>query len=373
MARRIHYIDWLRVLAVLLLLPFHTSRVFNAHEPFYVKSTYLSILLSYVLGFISVWHMPLLFLLAGASSFFALAKRSGGQYAAERVKRLLVPFVFGFFVLIPPQTWYGARFNLGYSQSFWHYLTSGSFLVWNIRDGGDYYGGFGIGQLWFILWLFVISLVALPIMLWGRGERGKRAMSRFARWLAHPAGTLLAAVILLLAHALPDPIGKPPFYYLAFFLLGYAIMFEHDTFSDAAVRWTWASLALGCALTVWWVVSFRLRDSLPDPSWARAGLALLGELGAWLIIVGLIGAGKRWLDQPSPQLSYLAEASYPIYIIHQTMIVIAAFYLVQLPLGGVAQWTLILVVATVATFGLYEGVRRVEPLRFLFGMRPSKI
>ena len=58
-------------------------------------------------------------------------------------------------MLIPPQTWYGARFNSGYTDSYWHYLSSGDFLKWNIQDGGDYYGGFGIGQLWFIMFLLL--------------------------------------------------------------------------------------------------------------------------------------------------------------------------------------------------------------------------
>ena len=110
---RQHYIDWLRVLAVLLLFPYHVSRVFNAGDPFYVKADQVSGALNGVLAFVSVWHMPLLFLLAGASTYFALGRRSSGQYLGERVKRLAVPFVFGFFVLIPPQTWYGGRFNSG--------------------------------------------------------------------------------------------------------------------------------------------------------------------------------------------------------------------------------------------------------------------
>ena len=143
---RQHYIDWLRVLAVLLLFPFHASRVFNTDDPFYMKAAHLSGPVSDVLNFISVWHMPLLFVLAGASTFFALGKRSTGQYLRERRARLLVPFLFGIFVLIPPQTWYGGRFNSGYTPSFWHYLVSGDFLKWNIKDGGDYYGGFGIGH-----------------------------------------------------------------------------------------------------------------------------------------------------------------------------------------------------------------------------------
>mgnify|MGYP001025463243 FL=1 len=149
MSKRLHYIDWLRVLAVLLLFPFHTWRIFNAGDPFYVKSAYLSQTINSVIWFIDFWHMPLLFLLAGASTYFALRKRTGLQYAGERLLRLGVPLLFGWAVLIPPQTWYGARFNSGYTGSFFSYLTSGDWLVWNVQGGGDYYGGFGIGQLWF--------------------------------------------------------------------------------------------------------------------------------------------------------------------------------------------------------------------------------
>jgi glucans biosynthesis protein C len=158
--RRVYFIDWLRILALLLLFPFHTMRVFDTGDPFYVKASTLSDAVTGVIDFISVWHMPLLFFLAGCSTYFALRKRSGGQYAWERVKRLLVPLVFGILILIPPQTWYGGRFNSGYADSYGHYLTSGDFLRWNVQDGGDYFGGFGIGQLWFIMFLLFISLVA---------------------------------------------------------------------------------------------------------------------------------------------------------------------------------------------------------------------
>jgi len=97
------YIDWLRIFAVLLLFPFHTLRVFN-DEDLYVKALPVAEWVDGVLWFISIWHMPLLFFLAGCSTYLALHKRRGGQYALERTKRLLVPLVLGIFVLIPPQT-----------------------------------------------------------------------------------------------------------------------------------------------------------------------------------------------------------------------------------------------------------------------------
>jgi fucose 4-O-acetylase-like acetyltransferase len=93
-------LDWVRVLAVLLLVPFHAARIFDIFETFYVKNDTLSPWLSHiVVFFLNKWHMPLLFLLAGASSWYALRFRSGARYLGERLKRLPVPFVFGTLVL----------------------------------------------------------------------------------------------------------------------------------------------------------------------------------------------------------------------------------------------------------------------------------
>ena len=138
---------------------------------------------------------------------------------AERVKRLLVPLLFGVLILIPPQTWFGARFNSGYQGSYLHYLSGDAFFSIDFREGGDYFGGLGIGHLWFILFLLIISLAALP--LWGgRREEGSRVVS-LSRFLAHPGAWPLAGLAILLGEALPDIGGKNIFYYFVFFTLGY--------------------------------------------------------------------------------------------------------------------------------------------------------
>ncbi len=124
-----------------------------------------SVPLAYVLSFIDRWHMPLLFLLAGASTFLALRKRTTREYLGERVKRLLVPFAFGVALLIPPQTFVGAGFNSGYADGFIHYITSGDFLVlehtrrWRLLrrlPGSAQSGGSCSGCSW-------LSLLALPL------------------------------------------------------------------------------------------------------------------------------------------------------------------------------------------------------------------
>jgi peptidoglycan/LPS O-acetylase OafA/YrhL len=368
--KRLHYIDWLRVLAVLLLFPFHTSRVFNFDDPFYIKSVETSVALNYTLGFIDRWHMPLLFLLAGASTYLALGKRSGRAYASERVLRLLVPLVFGIFVIIPPQTWVGAQYNSGYTGTFVEYITSGQFLVFNFGPGGDYYGGFGLGQLWFILFLLLMSLILLPFLLWGRSDRGSQRVAAWARRLARPVWWLLPPIILWVAEGLPDVAGKNWFYYAAYFALGFVVIAD-ARFAEDAERHRWAGLAIGTVICAAYVASGSLRGAMPDPSPQLMAVNLVGMFGIWAMLIGMLGAGKRYLDRTSPALAYLAEASYPVYILHQTVIVLAAFWLVRLPVGLPAQWTAVFVTAVVVTFAVYEVVRRFGVVRFLFGMRPK--
>lgn len=364
--KRLHYVDWLRVLAVLLLFAFHTGRVYNAGEAFYVKGPETSTLVSRLLGFVDTWHMPLLFLLAGASTYLALGKRTRAQYARERVQRLLVPFIFGVLVLIPPQTWFGARFNTGYSGSYPGYLASGDFLVPDIRDGGDYYGGLGTGHLWFIVFLFLISLIVLPLWAGRRAELSRTA--RFSRFLARPSGWLVAGFVIMLAEGLPGIAGKNFFYYLVFFVLGYIAMCS-DQFMNAAERWRWPALVTGIAATVWWVATGAWRDGLADPSVARTGVVYVGMMARWLVIIGLLGLARRLLNRPSGALAYLAEGSYPVYILHQTLIVTLAFYVVGFDVAWPVQWALLLVSSVVMTFLCYEAIRRVGWLRVVFGMR----
>jgi glucans biosynthesis protein C len=91
--------------------------------------------------------------------------------------------------------------------------------------------------------------------------------------------------------------------------------------------------------------------------------------GMWLTLMGMLGFGRRYLDRTSLAQRYLAEGSYPVYILHQTVIVVLAFYIVTIPITGVVQWLVLFICAIVGTFVLYEIVRRVDALRFLFGMK----
>jgi glucan biosynthesis protein C len=165
-------IDWLRLMAVFLLFFFHTARIFTPDEDFYAHNDVTSNLLDRLfIDPVWPWHMSLFFLLAGASTWYALRKRSGGKYAKERFKRLFIPFIFGLFVLIAPQSYLGLLSHSDQSISYFEWYPDFFHLQADDEDG-YFLGGHTWGHLWFVMHLFVYSLLALPLFLFFKRETG---------------------------------------------------------------------------------------------------------------------------------------------------------------------------------------------------------
>ncbi len=171
-ATRRYDLDWLRIIAVFLLVPFHSALIFslNPRDVVYIKDVIESRALIALAGFINLWHMPLLFVIAGTSSWFALEKRAAGQYLSERVRRLLIPAVFGILLLVPLMTY---THFLGQPErpDFWAYY-AGFFRI-NPNDLTGVAGTFTPAHLWFIVFLFVFSLLGLPLFLSSRNRPGR--------------------------------------------------------------------------------------------------------------------------------------------------------------------------------------------------------
>jgi glucans biosynthesis protein C len=365
---RVYYIDWLRVIAVLLLILFHTARIFDIWDPFYVKNAETSSFLSYsVITFLNQWQIPLLFLLAGSSTWFALAIRSGKEYAAERLKRLLLPFLFGILVIVPPQA-YLARFQkLGYNAN---YL---KFLMDYFRVRGDltgYTGLFTPGHLWFILFLFAFSLASLPFLLYLRGSAGRKWISRLANSCENHLGLLLFLVPLIVAGALPDIGGKNPFVYITLFVYGF-ILVADVRFQKILDNFRWAALILGLITLAGLIALEAINLPTPKYSWGDILSFLLRTTDTWFWLMAILGFGQRYLNRTNPFLAYAAEGSYPFYILHQTVIVIIGYFVVQWDASTAVKYILIAGASLTATTLLYDRlVRHINLARFLFGMKP---
>jgi glucan biosynthesis protein C len=370
--KRRYDIDWLRALAVLVLIPFHAARLFDIWEPFYAKSDRVSGALSYIfVGAVNSWHMPLFFLLAGASTWFALGFRSGGQYVWERFKRLIVPLLFGLLVIVPPQSYLGALTYDEFEGAFFEYYPR-FFRIGAAGDLSGYMGGFTPAHLWFILFLFLISLLVLPLLLHLQRPRGRRFVDRLAASFSRqPVNVCWLVLPLIAAGGLPDIGDKNLFYYLVLFVYGYVLMVD-ARFEDVPDRVKGPALAVGLALLVGLLAILATDVTLPDWAWLVLGAVHDGPLTLSLL-VAILGFGRRWLDFDHPVLAYAREAAYPFYILHQTVIVLIGYYVVQWDIGVWPKFLLVCLVSVPAILLVYEVlVKRTSVTRFLFGMKPRR-
>ncbi len=355
---RRHDLDWLRIGAVLLLIPFHSARVFDLWDPFYVKNATRSGALSWsVIALLEPWHMPLLFVLAGAATWFALGHRSTGQYAGERFKRLLIPFLFGIAVIVPPQTYLAGWFH-GRHVSLGRY--------WDFSgDLTGYYGGWTPAHLWFIMFLFIFSIVALPLFAFLR-RRPVRAT-----WLL-----FAMPLILALTNALPAPDDGPqnPFYSLALFVGGFLLV--ADVRAEGRVHRAWKPLLAAAATTMATVLLVKhsgVLDTWSEDSLPFTGFEMLYQINAWICVLAVLGAGHAFLNRENRVLRYANEGAYPFYLLHQTVIIAVAYVVVRWNLGLWPKYAALLTVSFGLTLGLYElVVRRTNAIRFLFGLKAKR-
>lgn len=365
-ARR-YDIDWLRIIAVLLLFPFHVARIFNLDEQFYAKSAVLSRGLTYVITYLEPWHMPLFFFLAGASTWFALSHRGGGSYAWERFKRLLVPFLFGLVVLIPPQSYLGLLGHGGEPGSFFNWLPT-FFQLHEADMDGYFMGGMTFGHLWFIIHLFFYSLILLPLVLFLRRGAGRRIVDLLARAATKPLVILTFGLLATPAMFVPDLAGGNPVRLAVPFLLGYLLVSD-ARFEMAVDRHKLAALILGPVACV--AVAYFAANGGPGlTGWVSGVYEFYAALMLpWFCIVAFLGYGRRFLNRGGAVQRYAAEASYPVYLLHQTVIVAVGFAVLKAGLGVPLSYTLIVAGSFAGTLICYEAVRRVNVLRVLFGLK----
>jgi glucans biosynthesis protein C len=374
---RLHYLDTLRVLAVFVVFLFHASMPFTLAQS-EIANPETSLVATLFFGaFLAPWGMPFFFLLAGAGTCFALQRRTARQFAGERLRRLFVPFLVGCALFTPFQMLFEWMFRVRvgtFEGSYFQFFFFERFAGWN----PTLFGWLGY-HLWFLGYLFVDSLLLLPLFLWLKGDAGRRVVSWLARLCEHRGGLLLFILPLLLIQLglrpfYPDERNWADFfYYLVFFLAGY-LFYADERFLRAVRRDRWLVLAVGIAALLGLVASVALGAgesliSTPGSSafyifWAGA------VVDAWCWSVTMLYVGMRFLDFSNKWTRYGQEAILPFYLLHQPVIWVIAFYVVQWEAGVTVKMLIVMLASFVVTMCMYElVVRRVPPLRALFGMK----
>jgi glucan biosynthesis protein C len=388
MQERRYDIDWLRVVATLAVFLFHCTRFFDT-EGWHLKNPEQSDLL-FVLtrGLIWPWAMELFFLLSGVGTWYMLKSRRAGAYLWGRVKRLLIPlYTAGLFVLLPPQFYFELLANSGYRGSFWAIIPRyfASFHPPHLTPWPETLLPIPfVGHLWFLQYLFLISLMTLPLLLYLRSGSGQHWVTRLAEWCDRRGGIFLFVIPLALALIGLRGLFEAQrswadfFWYAIFFVIGY-IMSADKRFTDAVKRHGWVCLALwllgvfggiGLLVLVWGYDPFPGRESF---SWMYVLYQILWSISSWSAVVFMLSIGAKYLNSNHKVLAYGNEAVLPFYLFHQTVILAVGFFAIRWNMGILPKLLVVIAISFPLILVVYELlVRRFRAIRFFFGMRPKE-
>ncbi len=332
-------LDWLRVLAILAVFVFHSGRFFDLGG-WHVKNptTYFGV--QVWITFLANWLMPVVFVISGASLFYALGSRGTWKFVEDKVQRLFVPLVVGAFSHVMLQV---------YLERITHHQFSGSFFdfIPHYFEGWYGFGGnfawMGL-HLWYLLILFVFSLILYPLLRGLRVGPGQTVLNRLGDLFALPGvvyGLAVPVAWLMVTLNPRDFIGIRDFggwplpIYMLFFLYGFFVI-SHDGLQKRIQQLRWVSLAAGV-----------------------------------LCILAFLGFGFKHLTHSKPSLAYANEAVLPFYVMHQTVLLCVGYFVVQWQIPDLVKYVLIAASSFPVILALYEfAIRRANVLRFLFGMKP---
>ncbi|NQD39101.1 acyltransferase family protein [Permianibacter sp. IMCC34836] len=361
-AERAEFLDCLRIIAIGFLLLFHTGMLFVGWG-WHIENAETATSLVMPMDIAHRLRMPLLFVIAGASIFFALGRRSTGAVLKERTLRLFLPLVAGMFLIVPPQIYFERLFRGQWQGDYFHYYVE-KVLQFQAYPQGD----FSWHHLWFIVYLFVYCLVLMPL---------------FARWrkgLSIQPGRWLYALALPIG--INEAVLKPLFpethnltrdwytfnHYALLFIYGFVLAAVPGSW-DWLMRTRRQSLLVGVALVVAILTLKKTGLLVEDTPFD----AVTANLFTWTWLLVFFGYGKRWLSFSNGLLRYLREATYPVYILHQTVIIAIGYYVIQQPWSWGSKYLVVLGLTTVICLMLYELlIKRVALLRLLFGLKPRR-
>jgi peptidoglycan/LPS O-acetylase OafA/YrhL len=338
-------IDWIRVIAIGLLLVYHVTIGF---QPWGMMIAFITNATSWEslwipMSMLNVWRIPLLFFVSGMGVYFALQNRNWKQLIAERTARILVPFIVGAVAIVP--------IHLYIWQRYYHL---------GIPYTPD------PGHLWFLGNIFVYVVLLSPVFFYlKRNEEGV-----VVRWIKKLLSNPLGLVPVIAAFILEAVIIKPYPYELyamtwhGFFLgmlaffFGFCFVLAGSSFWNMILRLRWVFVVIAIVLYAVRMLYFNVNTPV---------YALVTESQLWIISV--FAFGHRYLNRPGKALTYLSQAAYPVYILHMLFLYLGSLLIFPLNLDVHLKFILVLLITTAGCFGTYEIIRRVKWLRPLFGLK----
>lgn len=376
-------VDWLRVIAVCVLITIHTAAMFDPYPITAVKGATYFPLIVYA-TFVHEWRLAILFIVSGASAYFALGFLTGRQFVSVRVKRILIPLVVGTLLIVPIHLYYWQFYrNPTYNKSYFQFYQT--ILIGLFRDGnfGRTKESLHWAHLWFLAYLFVSSLVALPLFLYLKKD-GRHLISRLATLMEKKGAIFLFALPLVVIEATLRAkwVGRALIivddwanflFYLALFIYGFLI-FSDGRIRAAIERHRWVALVLGTLTSsAYLFITFAGNTPVRGYNLNWTLFTVLRSLNVWFWCVTVFGFGLRHLSFKNRVLPYANEAVYPVYVIHLPVASIIAYRVLGWRLPPFVQFLVITLATLAVSVLIYEIlIRRTKVTRFLFGLKLKK-
>lgn len=346
-------VDWLRVIAILLLIVYHSLigfQDFSQYIGWITSDARLNYLWPIAEAW-NIWRIPILFVISGMGLAFAARRRDLSTLIADRSVRIGLPAGVGF-LLIGPLT---ALPIILSREGDWLYLPN-------------------IAHLWFLFNILLYAVLLAPLarkMVIAPNATFPRVIQKIMK---HPMSLWLLAVLFGIESILVQPenfVGYANS--LHGLLLGFAgYLFGLLVISVGPQVWNHFRVMLFPSITIAFVlylirVIFRGMN-IPD---LILDLAVGVESAFW--IIGIFGIAGKFLNHPSKALNYLSKAVYPVYIFHLPIENALSLAIFKLQVPGEVQLIALIIGTVGLSFGVYELVKRMELLRPLFGMKLKSV
>lgn len=378
MPDRRYDLDWLRILVFGLLILFHSGMFYVANWGWHAKSSYRSELLENLMLFVEPWRMAVLWFIAGMAIKFILAKVSVTRFVIMRSIRLMLPLLFGILIVVPPQLYVEMSQNGDLNISFWQFIQAfygdNNELFANYRPGIWHH--IDVNHLWFIrsLWQFSLALLCLLPLL-------------NAKWLnnlvdkiikQHGFISIVLAVLpiylLQMTHDLHNSRYSIGFTFMVYgYLIGWHKHFWQKLSENIKPLIIVSFIFYGtfiCFYNLFWQDVFKGHGQ--DNAIAMLFGMLNYNIFRLLGVLTVLALAFKYLNKNSNQLSYLNEAVYPFYILHQSIIIVIGYNLTFIDLGPIWEPILLLALTSISCFIGFEVIKRNELLRPCFGLKMTK-
>jgi len=377
-SNRRYELDWLRVLAILFVFLYHSTRFFNLGD-WHVKNvdTYVWVELWNV--FATRWMMPLFFIISGASLFYAIGKSAGWRkFYVDKFLRLMIPLIIGSVTHAALQIYLEKSSHGQFSGSFFSFLPeyfNGVYLAINMPGNFAFHGM----HLWYLLFLFLYSLICYRLFVWLNGS-GREILNRITSFFTIPGLMYLGfpLPLLIMKALIPKAVldagsGGWGFLYYIWFLIAGFIIVSSNRLQQQILNQRWISLLLGMGLSTAYLFQLFSPSRLVFPAEITDWIyTLLSFISAWSWLFTILGFSMKYLAFDRPLLRSANEGVMPFYILHQTVLLCIGYFVMTWAINDASKWVIVLISSFIVITTLYMlFIRKFEVLRFLFGMKTT--